>query len=243
MSTQRKFSFSQVLASRNMLRSLAVAAVMSLTVAMGIVSAHAVVIQETFDPLTGQGEFTVINNSPGGIFAFAVRNDALEDASTDSSVALDVWIGLLVTKEQWDANNLNVGTMDPMETVFNGLPDGDIAEPAFGSFDSLFGAGSLDSLVALYLVTDTDPGPTSAIVEINSGETQGGFLFEAGVPASPFVAFSQTGDPETPQTFTTGVTSDPSVVPLPAALPLFGTGLGLLGFIGWRRRRQAAAAL
>lgn len=29
------------------------------------------------------------------------------------------------------------------------------------------------------------------------------------------------------------------VVPLPAALPLFGTGLGILGFLGWRRRRKA----
>ena len=30
-------------------------------------------------------------------------------------------------------------------------------------------------------------------------------------------------------------------VPLPAALPLFSTGLGILGFLGWRRRRQAQA--
>jgi hypothetical protein len=29
--------------------------------------------------------------------------------------------------------------------------------------------------------------------------------------------------------------------PLPAALPLFATGLGALGFLGWRRKRKAAA--
>lgn len=29
-----------------------------------------------------------------------------------------------------------------------------------------------------------------------------------------------------------------SAVPLPAALPLFGTGLGILGFAAWRRRRK-----
>lgn len=30
-----------------------------------------------------------------------------------------------------------------------------------------------------------------------------------------------------------------SAVPLPAALPLYGTGLAVMGFIGWRRKRQA----
>ncbi|USG61247.1 VPLPA-CTERM sorting domain-containing protein [Sneathiella marina] len=32
-----------------------------------------------------------------------------------------------------------------------------------------------------------------------------------------------------------------STVPLPAALPLYGAGLAALGFMGWRRRRKAAA--
>jgi len=30
-----------------------------------------------------------------------------------------------------------------------------------------------------------------------------------------------------------------SAVPVPAALPLFGTGLAVMGFIGWRRKRRA----
>jgi len=30
--------------------------------------------------------------------------------------------------------------------------------------------------------------------------------------------------------------------PLAAALPLFATGLGALGLLGWRRKRKAAAA-
>ncbi|MEX1036332.1 MAG: VPLPA-CTERM sorting domain-containing protein [Sneathiella sp.] len=32
-----------------------------------------------------------------------------------------------------------------------------------------------------------------------------------------------------------------SAVPLPAALPLYGAGLAAMGFIGWRKRRKAAA--
>jgi hypothetical protein len=34
-----------------------------------------------------------------------------------------------------------------------------------------------------------------------------------------------------------------SATPLPAALPLFATGLGALGLFGWRRKRKAAAPL
>jgi len=32
-------------------------------------------------------------------------------------------------------------------------------------------------------------------------------------------------------------------VPLPAALPLFGTGLGALGLLGWRKKRKARVSL
>lgn len=33
----------------------------------------------------------------------------------------------------------------------------------------------------------------------------------------------------------------PATVPLPGALPLFATGLGALGLLGWRKRRKSAA--
>jgi hypothetical protein len=32
----------------------------------------------------------------------------------------------------------------------------------------------------------------------------------------------------------------PSVVPLPAALPLYGAGMGFMGFLAWRKRRKSA---
>ena len=38
-----------------------------------------------------------------------------------------------------------------------------------------------------------------------------------------------------------GTLADPSTTPLPAALPLFASGLGALGLLGWRRKKKAAA--
>jgi hypothetical protein len=40
-----------------------------------------------------------------------------------------------------------------------------------------------------------------------------------------------------------GIGNSPATTPLPAALPLFATGLGALGLLGWRRKRKASAAL
>jgi hypothetical protein len=37
------------------------------------------------------------------------------------------------------------------------------------------------------------------------------------------------------------VANPPAATPLPAALPLFATGIGAMGFVGWRRKRKARA--
>jgi hypothetical protein len=59
--------------------------------------------------------------------------------------------------------------------------------------------------------------------------------FDCGQPCADFQdnIISQSGATFTP--LTGGAT------PLPAALPLFATGLGALGLLGWRRKRKGAA--
>ena len=43
------------------------------------------------------------------------------------------------------------------------------------------------------------------------------------------------------ETLRVSLTDPTAATPLPAALPLFATGLGALGLLGWRRKRKAAA--
>jgi hypothetical protein len=60
------------------------------------------------------------------------------------------------------------------------------------------------------------------------------FTFNAVEPASSYTIDFTNGETTT---FLDGSTS----TPLPAALPLFASGLGALGLLGWRRKRKAAA--
>jgi hypothetical protein len=53
------------------------------------------------------------------------------------------------------------------------------------------------------------------------------YIFDNDNPFIPVVTYS-------------GVTGTIKVTPLPSALPLFGTGLGALGLLGWRRKRKTA---
>jgi hypothetical protein len=71
-------------------------------------------------------------------------------------------------------------------------------------------------------VSDLEPG--SLLVPV------GATLVSEGTPFT----FNNTN-------ITASAVSD-AEVPLPAALPLFATGLGALGLLGWRRKRKAQAA-
>ncbi len=88
------------------------------------------------------------------------------------------------------------------------------------------------------LVGSTSPAIFSTMASIDGvyyGPSDPGHLFTfdpntAAVTAGP--------DTNSPQIW--GLTPDPVVTPLPAALPLFATGLVALSLLGWRRTRKTA---
>ena len=85
-------------------------------------------------------------------------------------------------------------------------------------------ATAVSSLDRLYLNgTGCQSGPTCSFLSLGSSNSQ--YIWAT---SNAFTLFTQA----TPT----------STTPLPAALPLFATGLGALGLLGWRRKRKAALA-
>lgn len=72
---------------------------------------------------------------------------------------------------------------------------------------------------------------------LGAGDVLNGYELHAVIQFSGLISqINWTSTAEDWHGFTVGVP-----VPLPAALPLFGTGLAVLGMFGWRRRQRSAA--
>jgi hypothetical protein len=109
------------------------------------------------------------------------------------------------------------------------LPDAGIADASVSNLQIL---GTNSTAFATYVISNAI-GPTTGVATGNPGQafpTLGGDLVLTDV----LNGFETNG-----QTTFTATTSQ---TPLPAALPLFATGLGLIAVAGWRRKRKAQAS-
>ncbi len=93
-----------------------------------------------------------------------------------------------------------------------------------------------DSDVDYWVLNFAQPLPVSG----GTDAITSGCGFSTVGPANPFVCTL----PSILATFdlTGSVESSVSATPLPAALPLFASGFGALGLLGWRRKRKVLAA-
>jgi hypothetical protein len=95
-------------------------------------------------------------------------------------------------------------------------------------------------------------GSTSAtsgysLVVANGNDELPHLLQTPGCATCTFFAFFAVGvqsatDFDAANVLVNSITAEASVVPLPGALPLFATGMGLLGLLGWRKKRKNALA-
>jgi hypothetical protein len=135
---------------------------------------------------------------------------------------------------------------------------------------STLATGDFDALVVTIFEATFPPNPTTfTLNDIDFTAPPGVIYFNADIsftatsyfgfdnvpdPSAGFGAFGTinvTGFDPTPGVFGLSVQNDlanvsfsstTSAVPLPGALPLFASGLGALGFVGWRKRKKAKLA-
>ena len=108
-----------------------------------------------------------------------------------------------------------------------------------------FGSGSgqfVSALDTLGPVISQDVAEGTALFEVDlTGTGIGNLAFQNVLFTAYAVGAIGQGAIET-VSFTYGMLAiTPEATPLPAALPLFATGLGALGLFGWRRKKKAAA--
>ena len=129
---------------------------------------------------------------------------------------------------------LTANTFNPVPTTdLGGFPVG-IVSPTSGVFEiGTDATGQITSWHIFENFSASYPGDNVSC-GYSASTTPGGNLLILTSASDGFVC--QNGAESPAGTFT--AEADAATTPLPAALPLFATGAGLLGFLGWRRKRR-----
>lgn len=201
------------------------AVVMGLSASAQAIMVAPVSINEIYDPSTGEGHFDVFNNSSSGLYMFAVANDGVKSSWSNRPD----WATGIVQKADWNADALNAINLSM--APWTGMAPTGWTLPTIGtnSWDSLFGASTNQVVVYMTGIDFFDVASYADNHLVPGGASLNEFRFSTNLLASPFVAWDENGN-----ILMQGNTSE-TVVPVPAAIWLLGSGL--LGLAGVARRR------
>ena len=136
-------------------------------------------------------------------------------------------------------SDLNVGTTYPLSDI-------NVTGPISGTYDLLvrYGVWNGGGAQQVDITLTFDGTPLTTINSTNSYySTPKSTLFDvtslvqAGLNTLSVIGINISGV----QQYAVGGEGAPTPTPLPAALPLFATGIGALGLLGWRRKRKVTA--
>jgi hypothetical protein len=167
----------------------------------------------------GFTDFTVTNAGSGG--AVDLIGNGFFDFYPGNGLYVDICgsasiCGILTANPVFAAGNYTV-TLELGGNAREGAGSSDTTLVTFGTNTTSYTLTDTQQLTAIWNVTLTSPGQLSISDEGLYGPDIGNILFSVEV--------------------------DTATTPLPAAFPLFATGLGALGLFGWHRKRKNAAAL
>lgn len=122
-----------------------------------------------------------------------------------------------------------IGLFPEQSAFFTSIPAGFISDQSSGAHNGpTLGFGST------FILPGWAPalGDSLEFTGVSSLLVSDGDLFWSHIQGSNFPAFAD---------YEVANQINVSAVPLPAALPLYGAGLALAGFLGWRRKRAITA--
>jgi hypothetical protein len=194
---------------------------------------QSVYLPEGATMIVGVG-YSIYFDSAAGVLAYVPNSGlaaALDGNLVDPTSSASGVFGANVTALKLDVDFSAAGLLGTSSTplgslVFTGLTgnlsslNNQSVSYLLGLSEIALGGGSACYSAAIcYTIADIDPLTAQVNAAFGSGT--------ADAFAADYLAFPDTDVPATP---------------LPAALPLFATGLGALGLLGWRRKRKAALA-
>jgi hypothetical protein len=137
-------------------------------------------------------------------------------------------------------NENGLGITSDVDHEISGTTAIQIALPkVFSTFS--FQMGSVTGTEAWRVWGSNDPTVKGALLLTSPATVadESEHVFTTAATLFQFYTFAFAGTPSEGNTNVLLANVDVSDIPLPAALPLFATGLGVLGVLGWRRKRKA----
>jgi len=198
-------------------------------------------------PLSSEGTAAAIIGAPGDVNDDAAFNTGMQGFNEVQSFTLLADLNI-------DGGIIGLGTTIDSQMIFlntesqaTGSANVVSHENVVWTFDGIIlgtmsnSNGSLEVASSGFLGAAGTAYPNSAFAA-RGLESSGSFADSIAVVGNVLTAsFFVTEPGDWIRVITQSVPGTITVVPLPAALPLYGTGLAIMGFIGWRRKRKAAA--
>ena len=141
------------------------------------------------------------------------------------------------------------GSDDIFVTNFGSIGVGDVAMDAGETINFAFDMPATNVSYTLWFVQGSAPFGHRTVEAFGVGGASLGTATQFGDSThnvsslfgnTVIESFSLTASPDSLFGIS-AVSYEVSAVPLPAALPLYGAGLTVMGFLGWRKKRKSAA--
>ncbi len=185
-------------------------------------------------------EFNANNGESGNLFDVVVLGNALTVTAFDLNLSTGPYTIEIYTRSgTWVGHDTSSAGWTLVDSIANVTGNG-LNVPTFVDVNDFTLPGH--STTGLYVTTTA---PSSLAMNYTSGSGALGdivaqnadlqILEGAGI-IYPF------GQDFIPRIWNGTIVYNQAATPLPAAFPLFATGLGALGLLGWRRKRKAQAA-